>query len=51
MKQISQTKLNHMRNLSTEEEYISALAIDQRGSLKNMISRAEGGVENIQTAL
>ena len=51
MKKISQDKLNHIKQLSTEKEYISALAIDQRGSLKRMINSAEGGVDDIQAAV
>lgn len=43
MKKISQDKLNHIKQLSTDKEYISALAIDQRGSLKRMINSTEGG--------
>lgn len=39
MKAISQNKYNAMEKLSTENGVISALAIDQRGSLKQMIAK------------
>lgn len=51
MRKISKEKYNHIKQLSTKEEYISALAIDQRGSLKKMINSAEGGVDDIQAAV
>lgn len=51
MRKISKEKYNHIKKLSTKEEYISALAIDQRGSLKKMINTAEGGVDDIQAAV
>lgn len=51
MRKISKEKYNHIKKLSTKEEYISALAIDQRGSLKKMINTAEGGVDDIQVAV
>lgn len=51
MHKISRKKYEHLKKLSTEEEYISALAIDQRGSLKKMISNAEGGVKDIHKAV
>lgn len=51
MRKISKEKYNHIKKLSTKEEYISALAIDQRGSLKKMINATEGGVDDIQAAV
>lgn len=51
MRKISREKYNHIKQLSSGKEYISALAIDQRGSLKKMINSAEGGVEDIQAAV
>lgn len=51
MRKISKEKYNHIKKLSTKEEYISALAIDQRGSLKKMINATEGGVDDIQSAV
>lgn len=39
MKEISKNKYKAMEKLSTEEGIISALAIDQRGSLKKMIAK------------
>ncbi len=50
MPKISQEKYQHLKQLSTDEEYISALAIDQRGSLKKMIQQG-GGVDDIQAAV
>lgn len=47
---ISKEKYQHLVNLSTENHVISALAIDQRGSLRKMIA-AGGGVDDIQTAV
>lgn len=47
---ISKQKFNYLRNLSTETGIISALAIDQRGSLKKMINEGKG-VEDIQKAV
>ncbi|MBF6626354.1 tagatose-bisphosphate aldolase [Aerococcaceae bacterium zg-BR9] len=44
---ISKAKYNHLMRLSTEENIISALAIDQRGSLKKMIGVGRE-VDNIQ---
>lgn len=51
IKKISREKYNHIKRLSTDKEYISALAIDQRGSLRKMINSAEGGVDDIQKAV
>lgn len=51
MPKISKEKFEHIKALSTDKEYISALAIDQRGSLKKMIASAEGGVDDIQGAI
>ncbi|WP_195854119.1 tagatose-bisphosphate aldolase [Aerococcus tenax] len=50
MKIVSQKKLHHLKNLSTESGIISALAIDQRGSLKKMI-QSQGQVDDIQKAV
>lgn len=50
MHKISQAKYQHLLNLSTESHIISALAIDQRGSLRKMIA-AGGGVDDIQSAV
>lgn len=50
MKKISAAKLEHMKRLSTKEGIISALAIDQRGSLRKMIE-AGGGVDDVQSAV
>lgn len=50
MKQISSKKNGHLRKLSTTDGVISALAIDQRGSLRKMIQEG-GGVESIQSAV
>ncbi|KAA9300157.1 MULTISPECIES: tagatose-bisphosphate aldolase [Aerococcus] len=47
MKKVSQAKLDHLKKLSTDTQVISALAIDQRGSLKKMLQSA-GEVEDIQ---
>lgn len=41
MKQVSSKKYEAMKRLSNEEGVISALAIDQRGSLKKMINQGE----------
>ncbi|MBA1394451.1 tagatose-bisphosphate aldolase, partial [Lactobacillus sp. XV13L] len=38
MRTISSTVAKHMENLSTKDGIISALAIDQRGSLKKMLA-------------
>lgn len=40
MKTISSEVAKHMENLSTDDGVISALAIDQRGSLKTMLAEA-----------
>ncbi|WP_297817865.1 tagatose 1,6-diphosphate aldolase [uncultured Lactobacillus sp.] len=40
MKKISAQVAKHMDNLSTQDGIISALAIDQRGSLKKMLAQA-----------
>jgi len=40
MKTISAAVAKHMANLSTTDGIISALAIDQRGSLKKMLAEA-----------
>lgn len=50
MKQISAKKMDYLRKLSTSDGVISALAIDQRGSLRKMIQEG-GGVENIQATV
>lgn len=50
MKIVSAEKLNRLKQLSTEEGFISALAIDQRGSLKKMIAQA-GETDDIQKAV
>ncbi|PMB85166.1 tagatose-bisphosphate aldolase [Dolosicoccus paucivorans] len=50
MRKISAEKMQKLQNLSTEDNIISALAIDQRGSLRKMIE-AGGGVDNIQKAV
>lgn len=50
MRKVSTAKLDHLKRLSTEDGIISALAIDQRGSLRKMIA-AGGGVEDVQTAV
>lgn len=41
MRKISPEVVKHMDNLSNEASVISALAIDQRGSLKRMLAEAE----------
>ncbi|MDO4680711.1 MAG: tagatose-bisphosphate aldolase [Aerococcus sp.] len=46
MKHISEEKLKHLKALSNDNDVISALAIDQRGSLRRMISAdAEEGAD------
>ena len=50
MKFVSEGKLNKLKQLSTKEGFISALAIDQRGSLKKMIAQA-GETDDIQKAV
>lgn len=50
MRKLSKEKYNHLVNLSTDNHIISALAIDQRGSLRKMIE-AGGGVDDIQSAV
>ena len=50
MRKVSKAKLEKLHNLSTEAGVISALAIDQRGSLRKMIA-AGGGVEDVQAAV
>lgn len=50
MKKISAEKLAHLKRLSTDNGVISALAIDQRGSLRKMI-QAGGGVDDVQSAV
>lgn len=50
MKFVSEGKLNKLKQLSTKEGFISALAIDQRGSLKKMIAQA-GEADDIQKAV
>ncbi|MGX7364580.1 tagatose-bisphosphate aldolase [Aerococcus suis] len=50
MKKISNKKYERLENLSTDSKVISALAIDQRGSLKKMI-QSGGGVSDIQKAI
>ncbi|RPA59351.1 tagatose-bisphosphate aldolase [Aerococcus agrisoli] len=50
MKYVSAEKLRKLEKLSTDNQVISALAIDQRGSLRKMIS-AEGNTEDIQSAV
>lgn len=50
MRKISAEKLACLKRLSTPEGIISALAIDQRGSLRKMIE-AGGGVEDVQSAV
>lgn len=51
MRKISKGKYEHLKHMSTGEEYISALAIDQRGSLRKMIENAEGEVDDVQKAV
>ncbi len=41
MRKISPEVAKHMDNLSNETGVISALTIDQRGSLKRMLAEAE----------
>lgn len=50
MKKISPAKYERLENLSTSKKVISALAIDQRGSLRKMIASG-GGVDDIQSAV
>ncbi|MBG9983148.1 tagatose-bisphosphate aldolase [Aerococcaceae bacterium DSM 111020] len=50
MRRVSAEKIEHLRKLSTKDGVISALAIDQRGSLRKMIQEG-GGVEDIQSAV
>lgn len=50
MRTVSQGKMDHLLNMSTKDNIISALAIDQRGSLRKMIE-AGGGVEDLQSAV
>lgn len=47
---ISKSKLEKLEKLSTTNHVISALAIDQRGSIRKMIE-SKGEVDNIQTAV
>lgn len=50
MKKLSQNKLNYMKRLSTKEGIIAALAIDQRGALRKMLT-AEGFKGDINEAI
>ena len=50
MRQVSKAKYEKLQQLSTESGVISALAIDQRGSLRKMIASG-GGVEDVQRAV
>lgn len=50
MRRISQKKYDRLKVLSEENNVISALAIDQRGSLRKMIESG-GGVDDIQKAV
>lgn len=50
MLKLTPGKLAALKRLSTEDGIISALAIDQRGSLRKMIA-AGGGVDDIQSAV
>lgn len=50
MKKISSEKYARLEKLSNDNKVISALAIDQRGSLRKMI-QAGGGVDDIQVAV
>ena len=50
MRQVSKAKYQKLQELSTESGVISALAIDQRGSLRKMIASG-GGVEDVQRAV
>lgn len=50
MHTISKEKFQRLENLSTKDHVISALAIDQRGSLRKMIA-AGGGVSDVQKAV
>lgn len=47
---ISKNKYEKLEKLSTEKGIISALAIDQRGSIRKMIE-SQGAVEDIQSAV
>lgn len=49
MKKISENKLNYMNQLSTKDGIIAALAIDQRGALKKMLT-AEGFQGDVEKA-
>lgn len=50
MKVISKDKYDRLCRVSNQKDIISALAIDQRGSLREMIE-SSGGVEDIQAAV
>ena len=50
MRPVSKAKYQKLHELSTESGVISALAIDQRGSLRKMIASG-GGVEDVQRAV
>ncbi len=50
MRQVSKAKYQKLQELSTESGVISALAIDQRGSLRKMIASG-GSVEDVQRAV
>lgn len=50
MHTISKEKFEKLAKLSTKNHVISALAIDQRGSIRKMIE-AGGGVDNLQEAV
>lgn len=50
MKVISKDKYDRLCRVSNQKDIISALAIDQRGSLRKMIE-AGGGVDDIQAAV
>lgn len=50
MKIISRAKFERLSRVSDQKDIISALAIDQRGSLRKMIE-AGGGVDDIQAAV
>ncbi|KRN25208.1 tagatose 1,6-diphosphate aldolase [Lacticaseibacillus camelliae] len=44
--ELTTTQFNHLKQLSNDDNVISALALDQRGSLKKMIASASGEGES-----
>lgn len=45
---ISEEKMKHLKNLVNEDGVIAALAIDQRGSMRTMMSNANESLSNVE---